>query len=75
MAGGLQNEPTGSSQVFVTRQRFERDVIRGNVPPWYLITENLSDIDGNGFKDFDLPYNAGRCRVSWNTNQWNFEWS
>jgi len=70
MAGGLQNEPTTSAQVIVTRQRFERDVVRGDVPPYYLIPEKQEET----YKWYDLPYNSGRCKVSWADNQWSFEY-
>ena len=70
MAGGKINEPTTSTQVQITRDRFERDVVRGDVPPYYLVPER---IEGE-HKDFILPYNAGRCRVSWADNQWSFEY-
>ena len=70
MSGGKLNEPTTSTQVQLTRDRFERDVVRGDTPPYYLIPEN---VEGD-YKDFILPYNAGRCRVSWNNNEWKFEY-
>ena len=73
MAGGLQNEPTPSSQISMARERFERDVVRGNVPPYYLVPERIKE----GYKVFILPYNAGSCKVSWdefNDNQWSFEY-
>ena len=43
MAGGLQNEPTTSSQISMARERFERDVVRGNVPPYYLVPERIKE--------------------------------
>ena len=39
MAGGKQNEPTTANRVLVTRANFERDIQKGDRPPWYLIPE------------------------------------
>ena len=71
MSGGKQNEPTTSSQIRVTRDRFELDIVMGDYPPYYLVPENLKET----YKLYDLPYNAGRCKVSWDTGNFNFEWS
>ena len=75
MPGGLQNEPTTASRVLVTRQRFEEDIQRGDKPPWYLIPERYEARHGRQWAYYDLPYGAGRCKVSWETGQFNFEWS
>ena len=50
--------------------RFERDVVRGDVPPYHLVPERLEETH----KDFILPYNVGRCRVSWANDEWKFEY-
>ena len=75
MAGGSQNEPTTSAQIQLTRDTFQREVVRGDRPPYYLDTGRHEEQFRVKYKDFDLPYHAGRCRVSWNTDQWKFEWS
>ena len=75
MAGGLQNDPTDSSRAIVTRDRFVRDIVRGNVPPWYLIPERYEARHGRKWAYYDLPYGAGQCKVSWETGNFTFEWS
>ena len=75
MAGRSQNEPTSSSQILLTRETFEREVVRGDRPPYYLVTGRHEKEFGVRHKIFNLPYNAGSCRVSWENDQWNFEWS
>ena len=74
MSGGLQNDPTGSSQASEIRKRFERDVVRENMPPYYLIRELHEKENGVQYKDFRLPYNAGLCRVSWENDEWRFNY-
>ena len=75
MAGGLQNDPTDSSRASVTRERFVRDIVRGNVPPWYLIPERYEARHDRKWAYYDLPYGAGQCKVSWETGNFTFEWS
>jgi hypothetical protein len=75
MAGRSQNEPTTSSQLILTREVFEREVVRGDRPPHYLDTGRHENEFKVRHKTFNLPYNAGSCRVSWENDQWNFEWS
>ena len=75
MAGGLQNDPTDSSRAIVTRDRFVRDIVRGNVPPWYLIPERYEARHGRKWAYYDLPYGAGQCKGSWETGNFTFEWS
>ena len=75
MAGRSQNEPTSSSQILLTRETFERQVVRGDRPPYYLVTGRYEKEFKVRHKIFNLPYNAGSCRVSWENDQWNFEWS
>ena len=75
MAGRSQNEPTTSSQLILTREVFEREVVRGDRPPYYLDTGRHENEFKVRHKTFNLPYNAGSCRVSWENDQWNFDWS
>ena len=75
MAGGTQNEPTSSAQTILTRETFEREVVRGDRPPYYLDTGRHEKEFRVRHKTFNLPYNAGRCNVSWKDDQWKFEWS
>ena len=78
MAGGYQNESTTNSKVRATRLRFEQDVLRFDAPPWYLIPERHERETGEAFKHFNLPYNAGICKVSWPNGpkgQLEFDWS
>ena len=75
MAGRAQNEPTSTSQILLTRETFERQVVRGDRPPYYLVTGRHEKEFSVRYKIFNLPYNAGSCRVSWENDQWNFEWS
>ena len=75
MAGRVQNEPTSTSQIQLTRETFERQVVRGDRPPYYLVTGRHEKEFSVRHKTFNLPYNAGSCRVSWENDQWNFEWS
>ena len=70
----LENQPTTSKQAKATRERFERDIIRGDRPPYYLVPEVYEKNTGMSYKNFDLPYNAGRCTVSWPDNKMQFEW-
>ena len=70
----IENQPTTSKQTKVTRERFERDIIRGDKPPYYLVPEIYEKNTGMSYKNFDLPYNAGRCTVSWPNNKMQFEW-
>ena len=60
MAGGLQNEPTTSSQISMARERFERDVVRGNVPPYYLVPEIIKE----GYKVLCSGFGVG---LSWSS--------
>ena len=57
------------------KQRFEEDIQRGDNPPWYLVPERYEARHGRQWAYYDLPYGAGRCKVSWETGQFNFEWS
>ena len=75
MAGRVQNAPTSTSQIQLTRETFERQVVRGDRPPYYLVTGRHEKEFSVRHKTFNLPYNAGSCRVSWENDQWNFEWS
>ena len=75
MAGGKQNEPTTANRVLVTRANFERDIQKGDRPPWYLIPERYEARHGRQWAYYDLPYGAGRCKVSWETGKFNFDWS
>ena len=75
MAGRAQNEPTSTAQILLTRETFERQVVRGDRPPYYLVTGRHEKEFSVRHKIFNLPYNAGSCRVSWENDQWNFEWS
>ena len=52
----------------------DRDIIRGDKPPYYLVPEVYEKNTGMSYKNFDLPYNAGRCTVSWPNNKMQFEW-
>ena len=70
----IENQPTTSKQTKATRERFERDIIRGDKPPYYLVPEVYEKNTGMSYKNFDLPYNAGRCIVSWPNNKMQFEW-
>ena len=36
---GTENQPTTSNQIRLTRDRFEKDIQKGDRPPWYLIPE------------------------------------
>ena len=70
MPAGHINEPQSLVQEKEMKLRFEKDVVRGDVPPYYLVPERQEETH----KDFILPYNVGRCRVSWADNEWNFEY-
>ena len=75
MPGGKQNEPTTASRVLATRVNFERDIQKGDRPPWYLMPERYEARHGRQWAYYDLPYGAGRCKVSWETGKFNFDWS
>jgi len=75
MAGGAQNEPTTSAQINLTRANFVNDIQKGDAPPWYLVPERYEVRHGRQWAYYDLPYNAGRCKVSWETGNFTFEWS
>ena len=70
MPSGHINEPQTLVQEREMKIRFERDVVRGDVPPYHLVPERLEETH----KDFILPYNVGRCRVSWANDEWMFEY-
>ena len=44
------------------------------MPPYYLIRELHEKENGVQYKDFRLPYNAGLCRVSWENDEWRFNY-
>ena len=75
MAGGAQNEPTTSAQINLTRANFVKDIQKGDAPPWYLVPERYEVRHGRQWAYYDLPYNAGRCKVSWERGNFTFEWS
>ena len=75
MAGGNLNEPTTTAQIMLTRQQFEREVVRGDRPPHYLDIERYEKETNKRWKIFELPYNAGHCIVSWAEDQWNFSYT
>jgi len=70
----IQNQPTSSKQVEQTRRQFEHDILKGDKPPYYLVPEVYEKNTGMSYKNFDLPYNAGRCVVSWPNNIIKFDW-
>ena len=72
---GTENQPTTSNQIRLTRERFEQDIQKSDTPPWYLIPERYEARHKRKWAYYDLPYGAGRCKVSWETGQFNFEWS
>ena len=55
MAGGNLNEPTTSAQILFTRERFEREVVLGDRPPYYLDTERHEKETKRRWKIFELP--------------------
>ena len=75
MAGGKTNEPTTDKQVLVTRTMFERDIQKGDRPPYYFDREGYVAETQLDYKDFGLPFDAGRCRITWPEDKWKFEWS
>ena len=75
MAGGKSNEPTTDKQILVTRMMFERDVQKGDRPQLYFDREGYVAETQLDYKNFDLPFDAGRCRVTWPDNKWKFDWS
>ena len=82
MAGGNLNEPTTTAQIMLTRQQFEREVVRGDRPPHYLDTERYEKETNKRCKMFELPYSAGHCIVSWaedlenfGSTVWNFSYT
>ena len=74
MEGGNLNEPTTSAQILFTRERFEREVVLGDRPPYYLDTERHEKETKRRWKIFELPYNAGYCTVYWKDDQWSFSY-
>ena len=54
---------------------FERDIQKGDNPPHYFDREGYVAETQLDYKDFDLPYYAGSCRVSWPNDKWKFDWS
>ena len=82
MAGGNLNEPTTTAQIILSRQQFEREVVRGDRPPHYLDTERYEKETNKRWKIFELPYSAGHCIVSWaedlenfGSTVWNFSYT
>jgi len=75
MAGGTINEPTTDKQALLTKVMFERDIQKVNAPPHYFDRDGYVMETELDYKDFILPYGAGRCKVSWPDDKWKFEWS
>ena len=78
MSAGKQNESTSNNRTNVSRSRFEQNVVNLDAPPWYLKPDRHEEETGDAFKYFNLPYGAGRCKVSWPNGpkgQLEFEWS
>jgi hypothetical protein len=74
MAGKTLHEPTRSGQILLTRNRFEYNIVRGDVPPYYFDNSAWENETGMSYRNFDLPYSAGRCKVSWPNGVFQFEW-
>ena len=74
MAGGKTNEPTTDKQALVTRTMFERDIQKGDRPPYYFDREGYMAETQLAYKNFDIPYGAGSCKVSWPNGVFQFEW-
>ena len=75
MPSGKTNEPTTDKQIVVTRMMFERDIQKGDSPPHYFDREGYVAETQLDHKEFNLPYYAGSCRVSWPNDKWKFDWS
>ena len=74
MAGKTYHEPTRSGQILLTRNRFEYNIVRGYVPPYYFDNGAWENKTGMSYRNFDLPYGAGSCKVSWPNDTFQFEW-
>ena len=74
MAGKTQHEPTRSGQILLTRNRFEYNIVRGDVPPYYFDNGAWENETGMNYRNFDIPYGAGTCKVSWPNGVFQFEW-
>ena len=74
MAEKTQHGPTRSGQIILTRNRFEYDIVKGDFPPYYFDNGAWENKTGMSYRNFDLPYGAGSCKVSWPNGVFQFEW-
>ena len=75
MPSGKLNESTTGNRELLTRTMFERDIKKGDAPPWYFDRERFFEQTGHKHKVFDLPFNAGSCFVSWDDDNWAFNYN
>ena len=74
MAEKTQHEPTRIGQIILTRNRFEYDIVKGDAPPYYFDNGAWENETGLNYKNFDISYAAGTCKVSWPNGVFQFEW-
>ena len=74
MAGKTLHGPTRSGQILLTRNRFEYNIVSGDVPPYYFDNGAWENETGLNYRNYDLPYGAGSCKVSWPNGVFQFEW-
>ena len=48
--------------------------MRGDVPPYYFDNGAWENETGMNYRNFDIPYGAGSCKVSWPNGAFQFEW-
>ena len=54
MAGKTQHEPTRSGQILLPRNRFEYNIVRGDVPPYYFDNGAWENETGMNYRNFDI---------------------
>ena len=49
-------------------------LVKGDTPPYYFDNGAWENKTGMSYRNFDLPYGAGSCKVSWPNDTFQFEW-